>query len=70
MRDTDQNVRGAVAVAIGRIVDTRALKPLLTALNDPDKDVREQTQLAVRRMSDPRTLALVEALLQGTKRPS
>ena len=71
LQDSNQFVRAAVTVAIGKIVDTKALKPLIAALNDPDKDVRDQTQAAIQRMSDPRTMTVINGMLEagGLKKP-
>ncbi|HEY3268949.1 MAG TPA: HEAT repeat domain-containing protein [Armatimonadota bacterium] len=65
LKDTNEFVRAAVTVAVGRIIDMGALKPLVAGLNDPDQETRDQTQRAIQRMSDPRTGALLAAILEA-----
>jgi HEAT repeat protein len=40
LHDTDSNVRGAVATALGQLGDQQALEPLRTCLGDDERDVR------------------------------
>jgi len=71
LRDGNPFVRAAVTVAVGKILDTGALKPLIAGLNDPDKETRDQTQAAIQRMSDPRTMTVINGMLEagGLKKP-
>lgn len=71
VRDSNPFVRAAVTVAVGKIWDTSGLKPLIAGLNDPDKETRDQTQAAIQRMSDPRTMNVLNGMFEagGLKKP-
>lgn len=51
----DQNVRLAAASALGRIKDSRAVEPLISALEDHPR-VREVAALALGEIGDPRAV--------------
>jgi HEAT repeat protein len=50
LKDDDPNVRGAAAVALGRIGDIQALKPLTFALRDTDPRVSKAVVWSLRRI--------------------
>lgn len=71
LHDSNAFVRAAITVAVGKIMNTGALKPLIAGLNDADPETREQTQAALQRMSDPRTMTVINGMLEagGLKKP-
>ena len=64
LRD-DADAPGAV-VALGRLGDRRALRPLVDALEHPDSEVRARSCAALADLRDP---AAVEPLLRATRDP-
>jgi HEAT repeat protein len=45
--EKDSYVRREVAKAVGKIGDSRAVEPLINALNDSDSDVRREVAKAI-----------------------
>jgi len=58
---TNEDVRGAAALTLGRIADVRAVQPLIAALEDPEPQV---IQLAVEALSSLRDRRAVEPLIR------
>ena len=61
LRDADVNVRYNAAIALGNIRDTRAIRPLVRALADTEKDKRG------RRVCDAAVAALEKMDTQGAR---
>ena len=63
LRDTDEDIRGAAADALGRLGDRRAADALIKCLTDEDYYVRAATAEALGELGDKRALeALAKAL--------
>jgi len=62
----DASVRQAVANALGKVGDARAVEPLLAQLSDPTASVRQAVINALVRIGDPRA---VEPLLARLNDP-
>ena len=58
----DAKIRGEAAWALGKSGDTRAVGPLVQALKDGDRNVREWAVLALAKMGRPATEELIFAL--------
>ncbi|MHC1757139.1 MAG: HEAT repeat domain-containing protein [Methanosarcina sp.] len=59
-------LRSSAARALGKIMDLRARKPLITALNDPDSNVRRSATWALRRYRDESLSLLFISRLKDT----
>ncbi len=64
LKDDEQYVRAAAAIALGQIVDVRAAEPLITVLKDKDYRVREAAAIALGQIGDVRA---VEPLIAALK---
>ena len=61
--DTESEVRGPAASALGAFGDRRAVEPLLQALGDPERNVRLGAAWSLEKLADPRSFgAMVGAL--------
>jgi HEAT repeat protein len=63
LNDTDQEVAGLAAEALGQIKDPRAVEPLIAALKDKDAS---RAALALGEIKDPRAVAPLIAALKDT----
>jgi HEAT repeat protein len=61
----DHSVRFAAALALGKIGDTRAVKPLIRAFQDRD-DIREAAAVALGKIGHPSAVEPLSALLNDT----
>lgn len=61
------DIRANAAVSLGRVGDTRAVDPLITALNDEDSSVRLNAAVSLGEIGDPRAIGpLIETLNDET----
>lgn len=57
----DKNVRNDAATALGKIGDTRAVEPLIRALDDKDQDVCKEAASALETLGVPQGIAAAAA---------
>jgi HEAT repeat protein len=62
LTDHDWAVREDAAIRLGRLKDPRAVKPLVAALRDPDRSVREAAVEALLAIGPPSTTAICACL--------
>jgi HEAT repeat protein len=69
LRTEDVRARQAAAWVLHQVGTEAAIKPLLGALNDPDKDVRWKAAIALKEMDPRPTTALLEVVKEAGKCP-
>jgi HEAT repeat protein len=66
--EKESDVRESAAEALGAIGDSRAVEPLIKALNDADSDVRESAAVGLGKIGDSRAVEpLIRAFGDGSR---